>query len=311
MTDYRAIFAVLSLAVGVILLIIAARYSFAKQTVSAIRRKRVLTSLTYGVLFLIAGGVLWTRQGEEQVVAPSAPQVTETKIPSPVSQPTTQQEPQSAAPVKTDTLARSETIQRQSETVRDISAAVPDKHVASDYSADVVRPTQSSQGEVVVLPEENKPASKAISATPPEDRIALAVNHAFLAIENFFAKYAAPVPVKAERLVRRTAKPTSIRFPRVTFDEQTANLSPESEAALRLLATDLNNQPDMNLEIQARVDSVGPEAFNYMLTQARAAAVRDFLVLQGIPSERLIARGFGTQPFPQGTNNLIAFVVRR
>jgi outer membrane protein OmpA-like peptidoglycan-associated protein len=97
----------------------------------------------------------------------------------------------------------------------------------------------------------------------------------------------------------------------VTFEEQTAELSPESEAALKRLARDLMQRPGFNLEIQARVDSVGPEAFNYMLTQARAIAVRDFLVVEGVPAERLIARGFGSEPIPEANGQMIAFVVRR
>ena len=87
--------------------------------------------------------------------------------------------------------------------------------------------------------------------------------------------------------------------------------SKSSAAGLKRLARDLMDRPGFNLEIQARVDSAGPEAFNFMLTQARAAAVRDYLVEEGVSAERLIARGFGSEPIPQANGQLIAFVVRR
>jgi OOP family OmpA-OmpF porin len=147
----------------------------------------------------------------------------------------------------------------------------------------------------------------------PEERILQIVDRTFAAIESFFDKYSSPAPPHESVEPASTARAAvpDIRFPRVTFEEQSADLTLESKTALRRLAKDLTRVPSMSLEIQARVDSVGPEALNYMLTQARAAAVRDFLVDEGVPAERLIARGFGTQPFPQSTNILIAFVVRR
>jgi outer membrane protein OmpA-like peptidoglycan-associated protein len=77
------------------------------------------------------------------------------------------------------------------------------------------------------------------------------------------------------------------------------------------LAMDLQQCPDMRIEIQARVESLGPEVYNYRLTQARASAVRDLLVVEGVPAERLIARGYGTQPLSVSGTSPVAFVVRR
>lgn len=303
MNDYRGIFALLSLATGLMLFIAAIRYAFFKQR-SVLRRKRAFTSLIYAVLFVIAGVLLGSRQGEQadakretspppiEKQAASEPE-TPQKVPPQAAQP--QSEP---APRDTAVTARGE--------------EVPPPVVDSEWERPIPKPRPIVTA-LLPAPELRSSRDDNLSAKAPEERIARVVTRAFAAIENFFDKYASPaqkgnIPA-GSRLAH--ARAVNIQFPRVTFEEETADLTPESQLALRRLAKDLSQYPGVSLEIQARVDSVGPEALNYMLTQARAAAVRDYLVVEGIPAERLIARGFGTQPFPQDTSNLIAFVVRR
>ena len=311
MTDYRVIFAILSLAAGLILLIIAARHFFAKKTVASVRRKRGLTALTYGTLFLIAGVVLWTRHNDQSAYDTVIPPVTHEQISTESSPaPEEQQLANKNAPVVADSLVDAKKAVAQGEQQKnkiDQSSSLAHEHET------VITPRSSSTQQVLIRMPESEPPVQTIAAKSPEERIVLVVNRTFSAIESFFVKYASPSSRSDTKAARNATRPGAleIRFPLVTFDNQTANLSPESEAALRLLAANLKTHLELGLEIQARVDSVGPEALNYMLTQARAAAVRDFLVEEGIPAERLIARGFGTQPLPQGTDNLIAFVVRR
>jgi outer membrane protein OmpA-like peptidoglycan-associated protein len=308
MNDYRGIFAILSAAAGLIMLIAALRYSFSKKP-SVIRRKRVFTSLTYGVLFLIAGGVLWSRHGQVNITEPPQ-QTTDRNTPQPPQQIT-----QRTPPVVTDSLQRQAAVEAKKQ-----SASQGESSHPTTTPQNVAARTQSlprHRESIVAGPaREHRSADNELSGRPPKEaeaRIAWMVTRAFSVIEAFFDKYASPVNSSTQLASRSVSNDPSqsIHFPRVTFEEQSADISPESEPALRTLARELKNDPSVNLEIQARVDSVGSEALNYMLTQARAAAVRDFLVVEGVPAERLIARGFGTQQFPHGTNNLIAFVVRR
>ena len=55
--------------------------------------------------------------------------------------------------------------------------------------------------------------------------------------------------------------------------------------------------PGLHLEVEGHTDAVGSEEYNQQLSERRAAAVRDYLVQQGIPADAIVARGLGkTQP---------------
>ena len=83
----------------------------------------------------------------------------------------------------------------------------------------------------------------------------------------------------------------------VYFDSGKAILKPSSSKALNDLTEVLKIKNKMVLEIQGHTDDVGVPADNVVLSQARADAVKEFLVKKGIPSERIRTRGYGpTQP---------------
>ena len=45
--------------------------------------------------------------------------------------------------------------------------------------------------------------------------------------------------------------------------------------------------------MEGHTDNVGGEQYNMKLSESRAAAVRDYLVAQGIGSDKVTAKGFG------------------
>jgi outer membrane protein OmpA-like peptidoglycan-associated protein len=55
----------------------------------------------------------------------------------------------------------------------------------------------------------------------------------------------------------------------------------------------LVDNPKITLEVQGHTDNVGADAYNMRLSQARADAVRAYLVARGIAAARLAARGYG------------------
>jgi outer membrane protein OmpA-like peptidoglycan-associated protein len=57
-----------------------------------------------------------------------------------------------------------------------------------------------------------------------------------------------------------------------------------------------------HIEVQGHTDSVGTDAYNQRLSQARANAVRSWLVQRGIPGGKLTARGYGSKR-PQARND--------
>lgn len=56
--------------------------------------------------------------------------------------------------------------------------------------------------------------------------------------------------------------------------------------------------------MEGHTDNVGGDEYNQRLSEQRAAAVRDFLVSQGLNTNAITARGFGkTQPVASNDNS--------
>ncbi len=68
------------------------------------------------------------------------------------------------------------------------------------------------------------------------------------------------------------------------------------------LASILEKNPLLKLEIQGHTDSRGSDALNQTLSENRAREVMDYLSLQGIAKKRLTAKGFGPSK-PVATND--------
>jgi outer membrane protein OmpA-like peptidoglycan-associated protein len=81
------------------------------------------------------------------------------------------------------------------------------------------------------------------------------------------------------------------------FDFDSATLKPGAYAELDRVAKVFNDYPQTMIQIQGHTDSSGPEAYNMVLSERSANAVRDSLVQRGIDPERLTTIGFGeSQP---------------
>jgi len=59
------------------------------------------------------------------------------------------------------------------------------------------------------------------------------------------------------------------------------------------LARQLVQAPSIRLEIGGHTDAQGSHTLNVRLSLARAESVRAYLVMRGVPAERLVARGYG------------------
>ncbi len=84
---------------------------------------------------------------------------------------------------------------------------------------------------------------------------------------------------------------------RVYFETAKATLKPESFPELDRFAQIMKVYKGLVVEIEGHTDSRGSDAYNMRLSQARAEAVRDYLISKGVEPDRLIARGYGeTRP---------------
>lgn len=94
---------------------------------------------------------------------------------------------------------------------------------------------------------------------------------------------------------RRDARGLIVNLSDVLFDTGKATLMPGAREKLSKLAGILLAYPGAyQMEIEGHTDSVGSDESNLSLSRGRAESVRDYMVQNGIKSERVIAaRGFG------------------
>jgi OmpA-OmpF porin, OOP family len=79
----------------------------------------------------------------------------------------------------------------------------------------------------------------------------------------------------------------------VQFDFGKPTLRPSSYPELNEIAEYMALKKDSRFEIAGHTDNVGKDADNLKLSQARAEAVKAYLVKKGIEPARLLAKGYG------------------
>jgi OOP family OmpA-OmpF porin len=80
-------------------------------------------------------------------------------------------------------------------------------------------------------------------------------------------------------------------------------VDPVSDSLLEEVRRAITAHAELTLiEVQGHADIVGDPAYNLILSEARANAVRDWLIKHGIPADRLIAKGYGSKA-PQAPND--------
>ena len=86
---------------------------------------------------------------------------------------------------------------------------------------------------------------------------------------------------------------------KVTFDSgilfatNSSTLSDASKSALRNFANSLKANPDTDIKIVGYTDNTGKIDYNQLLSEKRAKSVYDYLMLQGISSDRMYYEGRG------------------
>jgi len=83
----------------------------------------------------------------------------------------------------------------------------------------------------------------------------------------------------------------------VTFEYNSAELTPDSRTILDQVADELTSAGAINVELSGHTDSAGDDSYNQALSERRAASVKQYLAERGIDPARLQSHGFGeTQP---------------
>ena len=95
--------------------------------------------------------------------------------------------------------------------------------------------------------------------------------------------------------VRKDGNALVINLPGgVTFASDSANITSSFYSALNGIAQSLNNYPETRIQVNGYTDNTGRDEHNQELSQRRANAVAQYLIAQGVSSNRIVANGFGS-----------------
>lgn len=88
-----------------------------------------------------------------------------------------------------------------------------------------------------------------------------------------------------------------VRLNNVYFDFDKWDLRPESFVELDRVVKLLEDNPAIEIEMSAHTDAWGSDEYNFKLSDNRARSVMNYILSKGIPSSRIISKGYGeTKP---------------
>lgn len=79
----------------------------------------------------------------------------------------------------------------------------------------------------------------------------------------------------------------------IYFDLDKANIREDAAVELAKILTVMNEYPNMKIEVRSHTDSRQSHHYNEILSDKRAKSTREWLIKNGIPPDKITAKGFG------------------
>ena len=89
--------------------------------------------------------------------------------------------------------------------------------------------------------------------------------------------------------------PKTYNLKDVHFETNSANLKPASYKSLNELSEFMLLKKTLKIELAGHTDDEGENEYNLALSQKRADAVRNYLLMKGVPKDRVTAVGYGEE----------------
>jgi outer membrane protein OmpA-like peptidoglycan-associated protein len=281
----RELLAALSALCGLTLLTFAARGVLRRRTPG---RSRSLALGLYGLLFVFAAVVLWTR-GETRKIPqpmPRPPEVTATEPTRPGDSGRT-----ADRPLRSEET-RASGVNSENDSLN--FHPLPEPRVTVRERSELTR-EESRLRAAGKKPAARNPAIARVAPASSDEQVRVAVLRAFDAVERWFMRHGSPAPGAANSNTKAGPE-RQWELPEVMFLDDTAELTAEGVHRLRQLAGRLQSLADSGvIEIHARTSDFDPTPFHFILTQARAEVVRDFLMNEGVRNHRLITKAMSSE----------------
>ncbi len=114
-------------------------------------------------------------------------------------------------------------------------------------------------------------------------------------VNNLLQIKAKPVPSPVKSIQKKLDKVIALK--NIEFETNKAVIKKNSYPILLKVVSILEEYPSISIDIEGHTDSRGNAQHNLELSKKRANAVMSFLIKQGIPANRLTAKGYGiTKP---------------
>ncbi len=94
-------------------------------------------------------------------------------------------------------------------------------------------------------------------------------------------------------LLQRITVGSKVVLNNIFFASGKAKLTKSSETELNNLLKLMNDIPTLKIEVSGHTDNVGSASSNKILSKKRAKAVVDFLIKNGVASDRMVYKGYG------------------
>ncbi|NKI27090.1 OmpA family protein [Arenibacter sp. 6A1] len=142
---------------------------------------------------------------------------------------------------------------------------------------------------------ENQRIADSIAAKNAEEKARLLAER--LALEKEKARLAAEEKAKrdAEEAQRKQFEETIKGYGDVQFALNSTYLNSKSRAALKKVATLMETNPNLRIQVNAHTDSRGESAYNQKLSERRAKKTVAYLVGQGVSADRITFEAHGEQ----------------
>ncbi|MBW4361776.1 OmpA family protein [Flavobacterium taihuense] len=208
---------------------------------------------------------------------------------------------------------------RSMEIIKKEEQVALEKKVAADLliaqqlkAAELVALEQKKKADAIALQEKKIADANAFKQKKKEDAIALESKRLadIAAVQQFkkdkliIDKKAAEIAlakkkektaaiVAAEKDVVKDKDRLIIKTDPIYFDYNMWYIRKESKRILNRVIELMNKYPEMVVEIGSHTDNRGNAKFNTDLSQKRADATRNYILEQGIPKNRILAKGYG------------------
>ena len=207
-----------------------------------------------------------------------------------------------------NTRAQAAKAQAESDTVNAQAAKVQaesDAAKARNDTADAQAATARAQSDMVASQASSAAALSAAQADADQSRAdSLKAQQSAQQAETDKAAMRAKLSEQLNSILqtRDTARGLIVSMSDVLFDSGKYSLKPGAREKLSKVAGILLAYPGLNVEVGGYTDNVGGDAMNQTLSEHRASSVRDYLVQQGVSSNSVSSRGFGSS-LPVSSND--------